>query len=191
MKVLAINGSPRKDGNTALLLRHVLTVLEHEGMQTELIQFAGKRLHGCTACYQCYDRKNGRCAIENDDFNTCFEQMKTADGILIGSPTYVTSVTAEVKALIDRACLVSRANQDLLQRKVGAAVLAVRRAGAVHAFDTINHFFTITQMIIPGSNYWNMGFGRNIGEVESDEEGLATMETLGRNMAWLIKRISR
>ncbi len=191
MKVLAINGSPRRDGNTAILLKRVLAEIAKEGIETELVQLAGRPLRGCTACYQCYERKDRRCAIAADGFNECFEKMCAAEGILLGSPTYVADITAEMKALIDRACLVSRANGNLLMRKAGAAVLAVRRAGSVHAFDSINHFFTITQMIIPGSNYWNLGIGREVGEVESDAEGLATMETLGRNMAWLIKRIAR
>lgn len=191
MKVLAINGSPRRDGNTAILLKRALAEIEKEGIETELVQFAGRPLRGCIACYKCYERKDRRCAVTSDDFNAHFEKMLAADGVLLGSPTYVADITPELKALIDRSCLVSRANGNLLQRKAGAGVIAVRRAGSVHAFDSINHFFTITQMIIPGSSYWNLGIGREIGEVESDAEGLSTMETLGLNMAWLIKRIAR
>jgi len=115
--------------------------------------------------------------------------MIEADGILLASPTYFADVTAEMKAFIDRCGMIGKANGDLFQRKVGAAIISVRRGGAIHAFDTINHFFLISQMIIPGSSYWNMGLGGNPGDVESDEEGLATMELLGHNMAWLLKKI--
>ena len=120
--------------------------------------------------------------------NVFIEKMAAADGILLGSPTYVTDVSPEIKALIDRACMVSGANGAMFRRKVGAGVVAVRRGGAIHAFDTLNHFFLITQMIVPGSCYWNIGIGREPGEVEKDEEGIRTMQVLGRNMAWLLKR---
>jgi multimeric flavodoxin WrbA len=116
--------------------------------------------------------------------------MLSSDGIIIGSPTYFAALTPETKALIDRCGMVSRANGDLFKRKVGAAVVAERRAGGINVFDTINHFFTIGQMIIPGSNYWNIGTGRNIGDVEQDEEGLGVMKVLGENMAWLMKKIA-
>jgi multimeric flavodoxin WrbA len=121
--------------------------------------------------------------------NVFIEKMAAADGILLGSPTYVADVSPEIKALIDRACLVSRANGGMFRHKVGAAVIAVRRAGAIHAFDTLNHFFLLSEMIIPGSSYWNVGIGREPGEVEKDEEGIQTMKVLGQNMAWLLKKI--
>jgi multimeric flavodoxin WrbA len=121
--------------------------------------------------------------------NVCIDKMAAADGILLGSPTYVTDISPEIKALIDRACLVARANGGMFRRKVGAAVVAVRRAGAIHAFDSLNHFFLINEMIIPGSSYWNIGIGREPGDVEKDEEGIQTMKTLGRNMAWLLKKV--
>ena len=190
MKVIAFNGSARKDGNTAILVRQTLGVLEAEGIETEMVQLAGQVIRGCTACGQCYKNKNGRCVIDNDVVNECIEKMVQADGIILASPTYFSDVTAEMKALIDRAGFVVRANGDLLQRKVGAAVVAVRRAGAMHVFDSINHFFLIGQMIVPGSSYWNIGIGRAIGEVEQDEEGLQTMQNLGKNMAWLLKKIN-
>ncbi len=190
MKVVAFNGSARKDGNTAILVRQTLGVLEAEGIETEMVQLAGQVIRGCTACGQCYKNKNGRCIIDNDIVNECIEKMVQADGIILASPTYFSDVTAEMKALIDRAGFVVRANGDLLQRKVGAAVVAVRRAGAMHVFDSINHFFLIGQMIVPGSSYWNIGIGRAVGEVEQDEEGLQTMQNLGKNMAWLLKKIN-
>ncbi len=189
MKVVAINGSARKDGNTAILIKHVFAELEAEGIETELIQLAGKKIHGCRACYKCYANKDRQCSVKNDAANECIAKMADADGIILGSPTYFSDVSAEMKALIDRAGFVSRANDFLLKRKVGVAVVAVRRAGSTHAFDTINHFFLIGQMIVPGSIYWNLGIGRNVGEVEKDEEGLQTMKHLGENMAWLLQRI--
>jgi len=190
MKVVAFNGSARQDGNTAILVRRVFSALEKEGIETELVQLAGQPIHGCRACGQCFKNKNRRCAVEDDIVNDCLEKMLAADGIILASPTYFADLTSETKALIDRCGYVARANGDMLQRKVGAAVVAVRRAGAMHAFDSINHFFLIGQMIIPGSSYWNIGVGRAKGEVEQDEEALATMQALGRNMAWLLKKIN-
>ncbi|TRZ99151.1 MAG: flavodoxin family protein [Deltaproteobacteria bacterium] len=190
MRVVGINGSARKGGNTAMLLRHVFAELENEGIGTELVELAGKRIRGCTACYKCFANKDRRCAVKGDAANDCIGMMDGAEGILLGSPTYFTDVTAEMKALIDRAGMVSRANGNMYRRKAGAAVVAVRRAGAMHAFDTMNHFFLIGEMIIPGSSYWNIGVGREIGDVEKDEEGVATMRILGRNMAWLMKALA-
>ena len=190
MKVVAINGSARKDGNTAILIRRVFQVLEKEGIETELIQLAGKQIHGCRACGTCRKVKNKQCKIVNDNVNLYIEKMASADGIILGSPTYFSMMSPEMKALIDRAGFVARANSDLFKRKVGAAVVAVRRAGGIPTFDAINNFFLISQMIIPGSSYWNVGIGLNKGDVEKDEEGMQTMEDLGRNMAWLIKKLN-
>jgi multimeric flavodoxin WrbA len=189
VKVVAFNGSARKDGNTATLLNRVLRVMEAEGFETELIQLAGEQVRGCNACRTCYTTKNKRCVIEDDKVNEYIQKMLDADGVLLGSPVYFSMMTPEMKALIDRAGYVARANEDMFTRKVGAAVVAVRRAGAMPTFDAINHFFLISQMIVPGSSYWNIGFGRKKGDVEGDEEGMQTMEDLGRNMAWLIKKL--
>lgn len=189
MKVVAFNGSARKGGNTAILLRHVLGELEKEGIETELVEMSGVEIHGCLACRKCATRKDGLCSQTGDAGNVYIGKMAGADGILLGSPTYVTDVSPEIKALIDRACMVSGANAGMFRRKVGAAVVAVRRAGAMHAFDTLNHFFLIREMIVPGSSYWNIGIGRERGEVEKDEEGIRTMQVLGRNMAWLLKKL--
>ncbi len=190
MKVVAINGSARKDGNTALLINHVFGELRKEGIETEMIQLAGNVIRGCMACRKCFENKDQRCVVKKDPINDCIAKMSEADGIILGSPTYFSNVSSEMKALIDRAGFVARANGDLFKRKVGAAVVAVRRVGGIFAFDAINHFFTISQMIIPGSSYWNVGIGREVGEVEKDEEGIRTMETLGQNMAWLLKKIN-
>ncbi|TRO45658.1 flavodoxin family protein [Candidatus Bathyarchaeota archaeon] len=189
MKVIAFNGSARKDGNTAILLRRVLKILEEAGIETELIQLAGEPIRGCNACRACYDMKNERCVIEDDKVNDYVQKMKEADSIILGSPTYFSMMSPEMKALIDRTGYIARANNHLFKRKVGAAVVAFRRAGGMPTFDAINHFFLISQMVVPGSSYWNIGVGSKKGEAETDEEGLKTMETLGQNMAWLIKKL--
>ena len=191
MKVVGINGSARKDGNTAILIRRVFTELEKKGIETELIQLAGKKIRGCTACMKCRENLDKRCAVNNDSFNKIFEKMLEADGIILGSPTYFSDMTSEMKALIDRAGYVAKGNGELLRRKVGAAVSAVRRAGAIHTLDSISHLFLISQMIVPGSSYWNLGIGREKGDVEADEEGMQTMQVLGENMAWLLKKINK
>jgi multimeric flavodoxin WrbA len=191
MKVIAFNGSARKNGNTAILINYVLGELEKEGIETEMVQLAGHIIRGCTACRTCFEKKNQRCVIEGDIINDCIAKMIEADGIILGSPVYFSDITAEMKALIDRTGFVGRANGDLYKHKIGAAVIAVRRAGAIHAFDSINHFFFIHEMIVPGSSYWNLGIGRQKGEVENDAEGIRTMKTLGQNMAWLLKKINQ
>ncbi len=188
MKVVAFNGSPRRDGNTATLLSVVLRELEEQGIETELVHLIGP-LGGCKACLECREKKNGRCVQDKDMINQCIEKMAAADGIIIGSPTYFADLSPETKALIDRAGFVAMANGYMFKRKVGAAVVAVRRAGAIHVFDSINHLFLISQMIIAGSSYWNIGMGLAEKDVERDEEGLATMRTLGQNMGWLLKKI--
>src|ERR1017187_3616430 len=188
-KVVALNGSARKGGNTAILLRYVLKELEKEGIETELIELSGAKIHGCLACRKCSTKKNRRCSQTGDMGNFYIGKMEEADGILLGSPTYVADISPEIKALMDRACLVSKANGGMFRRRVGAAVVAVRRAGAIHAFDALNHFFLISEMIVPGSSYWNIGYGLDIGDVEKDEEAIQTMKTLGQNMSWLLKKL--
>lgn len=190
MKVVAFNGSPRKDGNTAQLIEHAFKRLQAAGIETELVQVGGNLIHGCKACYNCFNTKSGRCVQNDDIINSCIEKMISADGILLASPTYFSDITPEMKALIDRAGFVTRAADNKLRRKVGAAIVAVRRAGGIHAFDSINHFFLISQMIVPGSSYWSIGIGREKGDVQKDEEGLRTMSVLGENMAWLLSKLA-
>lgn len=189
MKVVAFNGSARKDGNTAILINHVFEELKKEGIGTELVQLAGKKISGCNGCRKCFETRDKQCAIKDDIINECIEKMVEADGIILGSPIYFADITPEIKALVDRAGYVSKANDDMLRRKVGAAVIAVRRAGAIHGFDSLNHFFLISQMIVPGSMYWNIGIGREKGDVENDQEGVEIMRVLGQNMGWLIKKL--
>ena len=189
MKVVGFNGSARKDGNTAVMIRWVFGVLEKEGIETELYEMGGKKIGGCIACYKCFQNKNRKCSVEKDILNECIEKILNADGVILGSPVYFADITSQIKALIDRAGMVSIANGSMYRRKVGASVVAARRGGAIHTFDSLNHFFFISQMIVPGSSYWNIGFGRDRGDVEKDKEAKRTMETLGQNMAWLLKKI--
>ncbi|MGE0021501.1 MAG: flavodoxin family protein [Draconibacterium sp.] len=191
MKVIAFNGSPRREGNTAILIAEVFKILEKHGIETEMIQLGNKTVHGCTACMKCREIQDNKCHIKNDHLNFCIEKMNEADGILIGSPVYFADVTPEVKVLIDVAGYVTRSNNFTLKRKVGAAVIAVRRGGALHAFETINNFFLINQMVVPGSSYWNFAIGRNPGDVLNDSEGIQTMQTLGENMAWLLQQLKK
>lgn len=185
MKALAINGSPRRGGNTETLLRKVLEPIAAAGHKTEFIQVGGTRIQGCTACGACGRMKNRRCVIDDDIFNLAFAKMIEADAILIGSPTYFANMTAETKALIDRAGYVALANGGLLRRKIGAAVVAQRRGGAVHVMDSIHHLFLISQMIVPGSTYWNLGVGSAPLDVLDDAEGLKNMQNLGEQIVWL------
>lgn len=185
MYALAICGSPRKGGNTEILLRTALGRLEEKSWDTELVRVGGREVRGCIACYKCFENKNMRCAVEKDMFNDVMEKMVRADALILGSPTYFTDVSAELKAVIDRSGLVSLANGGVFRGKIGAAVAAVRRAGATHVFDTINHMFLMSQMIVPGSTYWNLGIGMDKGDVEKDDEGLRNLRHLGDVIAWL------
>jgi multimeric flavodoxin WrbA len=190
MKVVAFNGSSRPDGNTAILIRHVFAELEAEGVETELVQLAGEEIPGCADCGICAKTQDGHCGQYDDVVNDCIDRMVIADGIIIGSPVYFADCTATTRALIERAGYASRRGGDGLARKVGAAVIAVRRGGAIHAFDSVNHFFQIAGMVVIGSSYWNIGIGREVGDVENDAEGIATMKDLGRNMAWALKKLN-
>lgn len=185
MYVLAINGSPRKGGNTEILLKNVLQPLEAAGWETELVQVGGKPVRGCIACGKCREKQNMQCSIKTDLFNETMEKMVRADALVLGSPTYFTDVSSEMKAILDRSGYVALANNRAFQGKIGAAVVAVRRGGATHVYDTINHMFLMNQMIVPGSTYWNFGMGRDKGEVTGDAEGLNNMKNLGEMIAWL------
>jgi multimeric flavodoxin WrbA len=185
MKAIAINGSPRKGGNTENLLKQVLAPLAAAGWETEFVQLGGKEIRGCKACNHCFDTKNARCGQKNDCFNECMDKMVGADAIILGSPTYFTDVTSEMKALLDRAGLVALANGGLFRGKIGAAVVAVRRGGGTHAFDTMNHMFLMSGAIVPGSTYWNLGYGLEKGTVAKDDEAARNMKDLGETIAWL------
>ncbi|OGP54570.1 MAG: FMN reductase [Deltaproteobacteria bacterium RBG_13_52_11b] len=190
MNVVAFNGSPRKEGNTYLLVQKVFEELRKEGIETEYVHIGGKGLRGCTACFKCKENKDKKCALPDDGLNGYIEKMERAQGIILASPVYFSNITAEMTAFIDRAGYVTTANGKFLRRKVGAAVVAVRRAGANIVYSNLNFFFGIQEMVVPGSSYWNLGIGRDIGDVLKDEEGLATMKTLGQNMAWVLKKLN-
>jgi multimeric flavodoxin WrbA len=189
MKVIAFNGSARKDGNTGRLIDIVSAELQKQDIETEKIWIGGGKIRGCTACMKCVENADKQCVIKNDPLNEYIGKITEADGVILGSPTYFGNVSPDIKMLIDRVGLVSMVNGSLLKRKVGAAVVAVRRGGAVDVFNAINHFFFLNQVIVPGSNYWNFAFGLAEGEVDKDGEGIGTMKTLGENMGWLLKKI--
>ncbi len=190
MKAIAINGSPRPGGNTEIMLKKVLEPLEAASWSTEYLRIGGKPVRGCLACMKCVEKRNGRCIIEDDDINDYLERMYAADAIILGSPTYFADVTPELKALIDRTGFVALANGGAFSGKIGAAVVALRRGGATHVFDTINHMFLISSMIVPGSLYWNLGMGLDKGEVLGDDEAMQNMTHLGQTIAWLGKAIA-
>jgi len=190
MKVTAFNGSPHPNGNTALLLRKALEPIAAAGIDTEFVQVGGSNIHGCRGCMQCAKRKDRRCACDDDLLNTFLGKMLESDGMLLGSPSYFCDVTSELKALIDRAGLVTAYNGRLLARKLGAGVAAHRRAGGPHVMESINRMFLMSRMIGPGSTYWNFGVGREPGEVANDQEAMANMKDLGETFVWLLRRIA-
>jgi len=187
LNVVAFNGSPRKDGNTSILIRYVLTEFEKEGIPTELVQVGGQMIRGCTGCRKCFENQDRQCILHDDIMNDCIAKIEEADGIILGSPVYFLDVTPEMKSLIDRAGLVARANKGLFRRKVGTAVTAVRRSGATHTIDTVLYFMLYSGMILTGSPV--IGIGLNKGDVLADQEGIARAKEAGQNMAWLLKTI--
>ena len=187
MKVLAINGSARKDGNTAILINRVFEELNKEGIKTEMIQLAGQIIEPCKACWACGGQQN--CVHRKDNFRDIFDKIKEADGILLGSPVYSANISANMQALLERAAVISDMNPGLLTHKAGAAVVAARRGGAMNAIDSMNHFFLNHEMFVVGSTYWNMAYGQLPGDVKKDFEGLSNMENLGQNIAYLLKAL--
>ncbi len=189
MKVVGINSSPRRDGNTSMLINTVFQELEKEGIETEQIRIGGTVVRGCTGCGTCAKQRNRRCVFDEDIINDCIAEISAADGIILGSPCYFTDVTAEMKAFIDRVGMVSLNNGGILKHKAGGCLVAVRRGGATHAFDTMNHFLHYMQTFMVVASYWNMAYGLKIGDVNNDQEGLRNMKTLGENMAFLLKKL--
>lgn len=189
MKVVGISGSSRKNGNTAIIIKTIFEELSKVGIETELIQLADIDIQPCRACFACKGKRN--CVFKNDGFSDVFNRMVDADGIILGSPVYSADVSSKMKAFLDRGGVVVAANPGLLKHKVGASVAAVRRAGGMTAVDTMNHFMLNKEMIAVGSTYWNMVYGREIGDVLNDEEEMANMRNLGQNMAWLLKRLDK
>ena len=189
MYAIAVNGSPRKGGNTECLLQEVLGELQKGGWETELVKVGGTAIRGCIACHKCFESKDNECSVKKDGFNDIYAKMLRADAMILGSPTYFAAVSADLKALIERAGFVAYANDHAFSGKIGAAVVAVRRGGATHVYDSINHMYQMSRMILPGSTYWNMGMGLEKEEVLEDAEGLANMRHLGQAIDWLGKAI--
>ncbi|MDE7193069.1 MAG: flavodoxin family protein [Oscillospiraceae bacterium] len=188
MKVLGINGSARRDGNTAIMINTAFEPLNAAGIETELVQLGGDVIQPCKACWACGGKEN--CVHSADNFRVIFDKMKQADGIILGSPVYCANISANMQALLERAAVVADMNRGLFNHKVGAAVAAARRGGALNTVDAMNHFFLVQDMYIVGSSYWGMAYGRMSGEVEQDGEGMETMRSLGRNMAHLLKALN-
>ncbi|NLX18736.1 MAG: flavodoxin family protein [Desulfobulbus sp.] len=189
MKVVAFNGSPNAKGNTWHALSMVTEVLESEGFATEIVHVGNKPVRGCLACGQCFKMKNEQCVQKEDPVNEWIQLMKSADGILLGTPVHYAAVGGTMKCFLDRAFYVTGANGSMLRHKVGASVAAVRRSGGLPAFNQLNNFLCYAEMLMPTSNYWNVIHGARPGEVMQDEEGRQIMRTLGRNMAWLLRLI--
>lgn len=189
MKVLAINSSARKNGNVAILINRIFEELHKEDIETEMIQLAGQVIEPCKACWACGGQEN--CIHRKDKFREIFDKMKEADGIILGSPVYTANHSANMQAFLERASVVTDMNRDagLFRHKVGAAVTAARRGGAINALDTMNHFFLLQEMFVVGSCYWPLAYGQMPGDVEKDTEGLNTMSVLGKNMAYLLKAL--
>jgi multimeric flavodoxin WrbA len=191
LRILAICGSPRKSGNTETLVKVALKAAEQEGMQTDFISLRGKTLHGCIACFKCFDKTDLRCHGPKDDFHPILERIKQADGLILASPVYFASATPEIKAVMDRAGMVSKANGSFLAGKAGGPIVAARRAGAVNTYSQLAMFYPINGMILVGSTYWNVGFGLEPGDVNEDEEALLTVEQFGKNLAGVIKKLAQ
>ncbi len=189
MYVIAFNGSAREGGNTSYYIQQTLKPLREAGHECEEVSLAGKVARGCTACLGCREEGRDDCIYDDDIVNECIGKMRRAAAVIIGSPTYFSDMTAETKALIDRSGYVARGNGNFLSRKVGAAIAVARRAGHIHTFESINQFFFINEMVVPGSSYWNVGIARALGDAQGDEEGLAIMQRLGENIAWLLERL--
>ena len=189
MKVVAFNGSPKKDGNTYHAIKIVAEQLENDGIEVEVIHVGNKTLNGCLACGYCSENNNGTCAITIDDVNQWVDKMAEADGVLLGSPVYFSGIAGTMKSFLDRAFLVA-SQKGVLRHKVGAAVVAVRRSGGIPTFNQLNNYLNFSEMILATSNYWNVIHGMLPGEVASDEEGVQIMETLGVNMAYVLKCVN-
>jgi multimeric flavodoxin WrbA len=187
MKVVAIQGSPRKNGNTFFALTVIKNVFVEDGIDFEIIDIGGKHIRGCTACEKCYENRNGKCVITNDAVNDAVAKMKDADGIIIASPVYYSGIAGTMKCFLDRAFYVAEVNGGWFRHKVGASVVAVRRTGGSMTFNSLNHYLSIAEMLIPASNYWNVIHGLAPGDASKDEEGIQIMQMLAKNMAWMLK----
>lgn len=191
MKVVAFNGSPKKEGNTYHGIKLVTDELEKAGIETEIIHVGNKKIRGCIACNGCVKNKNEKCVLPGDDVNEWIQKMKEADGIIIGSPVYYSAIAGTMKSFLDRAFYVTGVNDYMLRHKVGASVVAVRRSGGVPTFNQLNNYINYSEMVMATSNYWNVIHGTNPGEALQDEEGVQIMKVLGKNMAWILNLVNK
>ncbi len=188
MKVVAFNGSPKKEGNTYHAIKLVADELEKEGIAVEIIHVGNKVIRGCMACNQCARNRDERC-IYDDEVNGWLQKMKEADGVVLGSPVHFSSIAGTMKSFIDRAFYVAGVNNGMLRHKVGASVVAVRRSGGVPTYNQLNNYINYSEMLMPSTNYWNVIHGARPGEALQDEEGVQIMRVLGKNMAWMLKLV--
>lgn len=189
MKVIAINGSPKKEGNTAKTMQLVCDELNSAGIETEIITVGNKVIRGCMGCGKCFKNRDEKCIFGDDIVNDMIQKMKDADGILLGSPVHWSGVGGSMKSLLDRVFYVSGANGNLFSHKVGTSVAAVRRSGGIPTIDQLNRYISYSEMLMPSSNYWSVIHGAMPGEILEDEEGVQIMRILGKNMAWLLKLV--
>jgi len=187
MKVVAINGSPHKAGNTYQALQLVGSKLEENGIEFEIIHVGNKAVRGCMACGKCQKTRDDKCGITSDPLNEWIQTIKNADGIILSSPVYYSGVAGTMKSFLDRLFYVSGSNGNFFRHKVGAAVVAVRRTGGSATLDSLNHYLSYSEMMLATSSYWNIIHGTSPGEALQDGEGVQIMETLGKNMAWQLK----
>lgn len=186
MKVIAINGSPKAEGNTYHAIKLVADEMAKDGIETEIIHVGNKVFRGCMACNGCVKNRDEKCVFE-DGINEIIQKIKNADGIILGSPVHYSAIGGTMKSFLDRTFYVAGVNGGLFRHKVGASVVAVRRSGGLPTFNQLNNFLNYSEMLMPTSNYWNVIHGRAPGEVLQDEEGVQIMRVLGKNMAWLLK----
>lgn len=189
MKVVAFNGSPNQEGNTYHAIKVITQELKAEGIEVEIVHVGNKVIKGCIACGGCVRNKNEKCVFPGDEVNDWIQKMKEADGIILGSPVHYSSISATMKAFLDRAFYVTSVNKSMLRHKVGATVVAVRRSGGVTTFDQLNNYINYSEMLMPTSNYWNVIHGTKPGDAQEDAEGNQIMRVLGKNMAWLLKLV--
>ena len=189
MRILGISGSPRQGGNTEIAVRHALKTISDEGLDTEFVSLAELPVLPCVACGGCRNFATPKCVQNDPNFDLILQKVIEADGLIVGSPVYFSSATPQLMALLDRIGYVTRPNL-VLRRKVGAAIAVARRAGTNFTFAQMNYFFLISEMIVPGSTYWNNAFGLKPGDVEQDEEGMQTITSLAKNVAWLVKKLT-
>lgn len=190
MKVLGISGSPRSGGNTEILIKLALEQMAQEGFETDFLPLAGLNIKPCTACGGCAKSEKPECVQPDPDFKGVVERFMAADAVIVGSPVYFGSATPQTMALLDRVGYVSRRHGNFLRRKSGAAVAVGRRAGQNFTFAQINYFFLISEMIVPGSTYWNVGLALDKGDINQDQEALETIGNLTTNMAWFMKKLA-